>query len=320
MLELAPRIVGTGWKVPDKVRRNDDPVFDWLHENQPPGRDLFKGYVERRVLAPGETLMTLMVPAARKAMEAAGVGPGDIDMLIGYASVSPYETPNELAHLHKALALDARAFVVPINCQFSNFNASLLMAHALISSGAAGTVLVVVGGNWTQHVDYRSYQAISAADGAGAAVLRLSADTSRFRFIDQSAITDSSYFGGMYMAREPSHFQINELGLKGFGEFGVRRAPGAVTALLAKQGLSGADISLVSHQASSVLLDAWSAAIGPAQYIHTIPQFANMTLANIPVNLAWAEERQPIRKDHLVLLGIGAEQHANAQLWRRGEG
>lgn len=332
--ELFPRILGYGYQVPSHVRTNDDPIFEWLRTHEPPGKDLFAGFVERRVLAPGENLMTLLEPAARQAMAHAAVAASEIDMLIGYASLSPYATPNQLCQLHQVLKLPERAFVVPINAEFSNFHAALLMAHGLIASRVVNTVLIVIGGDWTRHVDYHTAQSIGAADGAAAVVMRASNDTSKFRFIDQNVIVDTAYYGSMYMQgdvyrcdppwnghgelRGPQYFHIDSAGFAGFNEFGVKRTPKAVTSLLAKHDLAGADITLISHQASSVLLDAWDQVIRPRQHIQTIATFANMTLANVPVNLSWSAHHQPVECEHVVLLGVGGEMHANAQLWRRG--
>ena len=95
--------------------------------------------------------------------------------------------------------IDARAMVVPIHSEFSNFNMALLMAHGLITAGAARTILIAVGGNWTRYVDYHTPQAISAADGAAAAVVQRSDDITKFRFVDQHVIVDTSYYGAMYM-------------------------------------------------------------------------------------------------------------------------
>jgi 3-oxoacyl-[acyl-carrier-protein] synthase III len=66
-----------------------------------------------------------------------------------------------------------------------------------------------------------------------------------------------------------------------------------------------------------VLLKAWASVIRPRHYIQTISQFGNMTLANIPVSLAWAIHNEPIVSDKLMLLSLGTEMHANAQLWAR---
>ena len=51
--------------------------------------------------------------------------------------------------------------------------------------------------------------------------------------------------------------------------------------------------------------------------IQTIAGFANMTVANIPVNLAWSVANDPISKDHLVLFALGPDMHANAVLLER---
>ena len=166
-----PRLIGLGYSVPPTRRTNDDPIFDWLKAHVPPDKNPFQGYKTRAVLAPGEDLMTIMVPAALNALEDAKLRPSDIDLLLGYASISPYATPNALSLLHRQLGLPERTWVVPLNNEFSNFNAGLVMADALIRAGRARNILIVVGGNWTRHVDYHTVQSISAADGAGAAVV-----------------------------------------------------------------------------------------------------------------------------------------------------
>ena len=83
-------ILGVGYELPATVRTNKDPIFDWLHDNQPPGKDLFKGFVKRRVLAPGETAIDLCVSAAEKALAMAGGTASDFDLLLGTVSLSEY--------------------------------------------------------------------------------------------------------------------------------------------------------------------------------------------------------------------------------------
>lgn len=335
MSALVPRILGFGYEVPANTRGNDDPIFDWLRKNNSRGSSLFTGYKERRVLAEDENLETILTPAAIKALRAAKASATDIDLLVGYGSVAAFETPNELARLHQQLALPERAWVLPVNNEFSNFNAGVVLASAMIAGGQARNALVAVGGDWTRHVDYHTPQAVSASDGAGACVMGLSDDVRCWRVVDVETITQSQYFGTMFMAgapvrpREPldgqsvlytrPYFQITEAGLAAFTEFGEKVAPQAALRLMARNRLTGDDIALVSHQASTVLLDSWQQAIRPGQYVQTIAQFGNMTLANIPVNLGWSVEHDPIRKDSLVLLGIGCDQHANAVLLQRGK-
>lgn len=333
MNDPQPRLLGLGYAVPPTLRTNDDPIFDWLKAHIPAGSNPFQGYQTRVVLAPGEDLLTLMVPAALDALLDAGLAPADIDMVLGFGSVSAFTTPNVLSHLHQMLQLPASAYVVPLNNEFSNFNAGLLFADALIRAGRAQRILVVVAGNWTRHVDYHTVQSVSAADGAGAAVVGLSSNAAQWEVVDQQTIMDTSYFGSMYMQgqryqqcppkdghewlnSEP-FFQITAEGMHGFGEFGGAIAPTAVTALLARHDIPASAVTLIAHQASTVLFDMWRTVIQPAQMIETIACFANMTVANIPVNLAWSVANDPITQNNLVLLALSPDMHANALLLQR---
>jgi 3-oxoacyl-[acyl-carrier-protein] synthase-3 len=332
MSEPQPRITGLGYAVPAKIRTNDDPIFDWPKAHPTPGNP-FQGYNQRRVLSPDEDLLTIMVPAAQQAMTSAGITPSQVDILLGYASISPWPDPNDLCLLHQRLGLPASTWVVPLNNEFSNLNAGLFFADALIRAGRAKTILIAVGGNWTRHVDYHTIQSISAADGAGAAVLSLSSNPELFQVVDQCTLTDSSNFGTMFTQGtrydiDPPRdghahlwsnpvFHITPAGFAAFGTFGEKAAPAAVLDLLARNHLQGSDITLIAHQASQVLLTSWQQTIQPAQFIDTIQQFANMTVANIPVTLAWSVENNPITQPNLVLFTLGPDMHANALLLQR---
>jgi 3-oxoacyl-[acyl-carrier-protein] synthase-3 len=337
MAELQARIKGLGYEVPANIRTNTDPIFDWLNnwlKSNPGSSNPFTGYTTRHVLADGEDLMTIMVPAALKAMADARVEASEIDMLLGIASVSPYPNPNELSRLHQMIGLPSTTWVVPLNNEFSNFNAGLVFADALIKAGRAKNILIVCGGNWTRHVDYHTVQSVSAADGAGAAVVGLSADSSQWKVVDQVTLTDSENFGTMFMrgAKYPqnppvdghselwsdSFFQITGAGFQDFGSFGAQAAPQAVLDLLAHNALTGADIALIAHQASQALVNVWQQTILPAAIVSTISNFANMTVANIPVTLAWSVANQPITQLNLVLFALAPDMHANALLLAKG--
>lgn len=326
-------IVGVGYSVPPIVRTNDDPIFNWLKEHQPHGQDLFRGYKERRILACPDslcdlpkTLADLMVPAALQAMKAAGIGPSEVDAILGDASVSEYYTPNELAGIHRRLGLPASAWIVPINLM-ANFNTSLLIADSLVKTGRCRNVLIVCGCNWTRHVSYQTPQSISAADGAGAAVVARTDSAAAFTLVDAETIDDTADYGSMYLAGDPSrtadgrgfsppYYHITESGLTNFQTFGMTAPAEAVNRLLRRNDLEGRQICLISHQASRVLIDAWNAAIGPGQYLETLELFGNMVAANVPVNLAHHFSR--IDKSYLVLLTIGPEFMTSALLLRRG--
>jgi 3-oxoacyl-[acyl-carrier-protein] synthase-3 len=333
-MEYGIGILGVGYTVPEEVRTNDAPVFDWLRDHQPAGKDLFAGYLERRVLAPGETVTDLLLSAAQRAMDHAGCSPEEIGLLLGYVSVSKYGNPNGLGEVHKSLGLPEGALIVPVNNEFNNFNSAILIAQGLLPRTGGKRALIACAGNWTRHVDYQTPQSLSAADGAGAAVVGPTSDPAHFTVLDHETVVWSDNFGAMFMAGDAvttnpdcdwsprdctfttPYFHISKAGENEYRNFGVQAPPLAVKRLLKRNKLTGADIALVTHQSSSVLLDAWKEAIQPAQYLETLEQFANMTVANLPVNLAYWYDR--ISTEYLVINGIGVEGQTNAVLLKRG--
>lgn len=326
-------ITGTGYCVPPTVRTNDDPIFDWLKRNDPAGMNLFTGYKERRVLSvPGgasslpTNLVDLMVPAARQAVDSAGIKAEEIDVILGDGSVGEYIAPSDLAEVHHQLGLNESTWLAPINTM-AVFNTALVLAHSLVDSGRARNVLIVCGCNWTQHVSYRTPQSVSASDGAGAAVVGRTADPGHFAVAGVQTICRTASYGAMYMAGDPirvgeetigqtnSTFHITPEGLALFKEFGMEAPPKAVAKLLDGAGLTGDHVSLISHQASAVLMEQWKKSIQPKAYLETLQTFANMVAATIPANLAFFHDR--VETDALVLLAMGTEFLTSAVLLRR---
>ncbi|MFT4795677.1 MAG: 3-oxoacyl-[acyl-carrier-protein] synthase-3 [Paracoccaceae bacterium] len=336
-----PRILGLGHAVPAATRGNEDPIFDWLKAHPVQGKDLFAGYDTRHVLAPDQGLIDIMVPAAQLAMDRAGVTADDIDMVLGEGSIAEFNTPNTISELHQRLGLPRHAWPVPLGNTFSQFNAGVMMADALIRAGRARHVLLALGDNWTRYVDYATPQSVSAADGAAACVIGPGGTAAQWEFVDQLTIADTSYYGSMFMAPQRlaghmndtgehpvlledmgkfSHpfFSITQKGIDGFTQFGKNTAPEAVTTLLEKNGVAAKDICLITHQASTKLMEHWRDVINPGCYVETIAKYANLVECSVLFNLSWGMQNAAhFTQDWLVTLCLGPDMHANAMLMRR---
>jgi 3-oxoacyl-[acyl-carrier-protein] synthase III len=326
-------IVGLGYQLPDRIRHNDDPIFDALKKNSSEKEilALFQGIENRHVLGPDENLVSIMASAAEKAMVDAGVKPADIDLLIGCASLSKYIVPSDLGALHARLSLQRHAMPLPLGNDFSNFTESLVIADALLRVGRARTILVVAGGDWTRSVNYNQGASVSAGDGAGAAVLGGASNAVRWIVQDQQAYVRSDLYGGMFVSGDVikagpqpqnqeysgPYFHMSKDGPEDFKTFGGKEAPIPAQTLLARQGLKGSDVTLMGHQASTVLLDMWQKTLQPADVISTIKNFGNMTVASIAVTLAAREA--DIATPYVLLLALGLDMHAHAVLLRRAE-
>ena len=115
-------IIGSGYAVPPQIRTNDDPIFDWLRAHGfPPNTGPFTGFDERRVLPATDTLSELprtgtdlMIAAARQALKDAHVKPAQVDLILGWGSISEFLTPNALTVVHQQLKLRPDAWLVTI--------------------------------------------------------------------------------------------------------------------------------------------------------------------------------------------------------------
>ncbi|GHO46924.1 3-oxoacyl-ACP synthase III family protein [Ktedonospora formicarum] len=313
-------IKGCGYSVPPHIRVNDDPIFQQIttaaNAQGVAEKDLFTGMKERRYLAKGEQLETLMVEASRLALQRAQVTPEAVDRLYGYASVPEFYTPNSLYAVHRDLHLSEHTLVVPLNNEFSTFLLSVIEASSAITAGRSTYALVACGTNWTHYMDYTQGHALSVGDGAGSAVVGPDAD---FELIDYASQTMSEQYGAMTMqmrdAMHPTYKIMEDTGIHSFQVTAMQGLPAMVHSLLAKHRLTGKDIALITHQASRVLMDHWAEHIQPREYLDTLEQFGNLTLASYPVTLAY--HYLDIVSDYLILAAVGVGYHQTAILLKR---
>jgi 3-oxoacyl-[acyl-carrier-protein] synthase III len=325
-------IIGMAMNLPAKIRTNDDPIFQWLRDHPQPGENPFTGYVERRVLADDQTVLDILEPAAREAIAKAGLETSQIDVVMGCISPNTYFVPPDLFALTRNLKLSDRTLTIPLANDFSNFNVGVALADAMIRAGRARNILVAIGGGWTTIMDYHTPWSASAADGAAAAVVGIAASGKQphWRLVDTEVIAQEQNFGDMYLigdrrlvppASDPSpqaqdwtgpYYHITASGLQHFGTFGAQTAPLAVSRLLQRRGIDAKKVTLTGHQASQKLLDAWKKTLDPGDMSFSLPKYANMTVANIPVNLCLMQGK--VKTPWVVALSLAGDMHAHAML------
>src|SRR5689334_6448052 len=136
------RILGTGSAVPDRVVSNAelakliDTSDEWILERT--------GIRERRWVAEGSGIgsTALGVEAARRALDAAGVRPGEITLAI-FATLSPdHDFPGNGVLLQRELGLKAPA-TLDIRQQCNGFLYGLSIADAYVRAGLHERILVV---------------------------------------------------------------------------------------------------------------------------------------------------------------------------------
>ena len=163
-------VIGTGSYVPPRVLTNADLTKlmdtsdEWIRRTY--------GVEERRVVDSGTNVSDLGFEAAQRAIVAAGIEPGDIDLLIHASIQADYTAPATACVLQKRLGIDhCIAFDLNIGgC--SNTAFALATAMNYLTAGECRRALVICTEIYSKFINwnYRD-SACFLGDGSGAVVL-----------------------------------------------------------------------------------------------------------------------------------------------------
>ncbi len=164
------KIVGLGSFLPERILTNRelesmvDTSDEWIRTRT--------GIRERRVVAEGEALVDLVARAGRAALEDAGVGPEEVDLLILATATVEQPIPATAAIVQPMLGLvNAACFDLSAAC--SGFTYALNVGRQFIATGEAETILVVGAECLTRYLDWTDRTTcVLFGDGAGAVVLK----------------------------------------------------------------------------------------------------------------------------------------------------
>ncbi len=163
-------IIGTGSYLPERVLTNAE--LTKLVETSDEWIVSRTGIKERRVCAEGEATSDLAANAAQAALENAGIGADEVDLII-VATVTPdMFFPSTACFVQQKIgAKNAACFDVSAAC--AGFLYAIEIAQQFITSHTYDTVLVIGADKLTSIVDWTDRNTcVLFGDGAGAAVLR----------------------------------------------------------------------------------------------------------------------------------------------------
>lgn len=303
------RIAGTGSYLPEKVLTNEDltKIVDtsdeWIQSRT--------GIRERHVAADGQTTGDLGYNAALRALEAAGIEPSQLDMIVVGTTTPDLIFPSTACLIQARLgAVGAAAFDVNAAC--SGFLFALSVADKFIRSGDARHVLVIGAETLTRIVDWNDRTTcVLFGDGAGALVLE-AADgegTNADRGVLSSHLrSDGTHKEKLYVDGGPSTTgTVGHLRMEGREVF--KHAVGMITdvieAAFTATGTTADDIDwLVPHQANRRIIDGSAKKLGiPLEkVVVTVDLHGNTSAASIPLALSVAAADGRIKKGDLVML------------------
>jgi 3-oxoacyl-[acyl-carrier-protein] synthase-3 len=272
------------------------------------------GMKERRFAGEDECTSDMGAEAARRAMQMAGIEPGDIDLIL-CATITPDRPwPNTACMIQKKI--DAwNAGCVGMEAACTGFVYAVETARNYIMTGSVDTVLVVSAEKMSCLLDWNDRAtSVLFGDGAGAAVLQakghprgimgavLGADGSLSDLLMQPA-------GGSLMPASEETVQqgLHYVKMAGRETFkhAVTRMADSAAKVVEQNGLTKDDITwLIPHQANMRIITAVAQRlkIPLERFIVNIEKYGNTSSATIPLALDEAVRDGRIKKGDVVLL------------------
>lgn len=302
------RIAGTGGYLPEKVLTNADLARmvdtsdQWIQERT--------GICERHIAAADETCTDLAEVAARRAMEAAGAKPEDIDLLVLATSTPDRVFPSTACLLQDRLGIrNSPAFDVAAAC--TGFIYALGVAEKFIRAGGIRKALVVGSELFSRIIDWNDRgTCVLFGDGAGAMVLE-AADEPGVLSVHLHA--DGCYenllgvpwgVGQGYDALSEQNRWTQMRGNEVF-KVAVRTLGRIVDETLAASGMEKGDVDwLIPHQANRRIIEATAKKLKmPMDHVvMTVAEHGNTSAASVPLALDVAVRDGRIQRGETLLL------------------
>jgi len=302
------RIVGTGGYLPKKVMTNHDlekmvdTTDQWIRERT--------GIAQRHIAADDETTVDLAEHASRRAIEAAGIEPSEIDLIIFATSTPDKIFPSSACILQARLDIHGcPAFDIQAVC--TGFIYALAVADKFIKTGSARKALVVGAETFSRILNWQDRATcVLFGDGAGAVVLEASDEAG---ILSSHIHADGQYENLLWVPHgiadgyeevKQGRAFVEMAGNEVF-KMAVNTLGRIVDETLAANKMMKSDIDwLVPHQANIRIIKATAKKLKMSmdQVVVTVDTHGNTSAASVPLALDVAVRDGRIKRNELVLL------------------
>jgi 3-oxoacyl-[acyl-carrier-protein] synthase-3 len=299
------RILGTGGYLPEKILTNKDleQIVDttdqWIRERT--------GIRQRHVVVDGESCCDLAEGASRRALEAAGVAPEEIDLIVVATTTPDQIFPSTACLLQQRLRIHGcPAFDVQAVC--TGFVYALSVADKFIRTGAAQRALVVGAETLSRLLNWQDRgTCVLFGDGAGAVVVGAAEEPG---IISTHLHADGAYKDLLQVPRGIGTGSCDSdpyLEMRGNEVFkmAVTTLGRIVDETLEANGMQQSDIDwLIPHQANIRIIQATARKLDLPmdQVVVTVGEHGNTSAASIPLALDTAVRDGRIRRGETILM------------------
>jgi len=312
---LYSRVIGTGSYLPaDRVTNQD--LADRLAKQGVETSDEWivarTGIYARHFAAPNETTSDLALHASRNAIEAAGIDPDSIDLIIVATSTPDFVFPSTACLLQNKLGIKNGGAAFDIQAVCSGFAYAVATADSFIRGGMNRTALVVGAETFSRILDFNDRTTcVLFGDGAGAVILQAS---------DEPGVLSSAlHADGSHSSILCTPGNVNKGVIEGSAflhmdgqavfKLAVKVLEKVAVEALEKARLTPGDIDwLIPHQANIRIMESTAKKLHVPleRMVVTVGEHGNTSAASIPLALDVAVRDGRIKRgQHVLIEGVG---------------
>ncbi|MEJ8638422.1 MULTISPECIES: beta-ketoacyl-ACP synthase III [unclassified Streptomyces] len=309
------RITALGHYQPAKVLTNEDLAAmvdtsdEWIRSRV--------GIRTRHVAAEDEPVDELAAHAAAKALAAAGLTPGDIDLVLVATSTAIDRSPNMAARVAARLGMGSPA-VMDLNVVCAGFTHALATADHALRAGSAERALVIGADKMAAVADWSDRTScVLVGDGAGAAVVEATREGERPGI--GPVLWGSVPEMGHAVRIEGTPPRFAQEGQSVY-RWATTQLPPIARKVCERGGVTPEELAaVVLHQANLRIIEPVAQKIGAVNAViaRDVVESGNTSAASIPLALSKLIERGEIESgDPVLLFGFGGNLSYAGQIVR----
>ena len=312
-------VAGTGAYLPEKILTNQD--LEKSLDTSDAWITARTGIRERRIAAEGESASTMAAKAGKQALEAGGIGPEDVDMIIVATSSPDVLFPSTACFVQNELqAFGSAAYDISAVC--SGFIFGLSVTEQYLKTGRYEHILLIGSEVNSRIVDWSDRSTcILFGDGAGALLLKRVEQKKSLGILSTHIYSDGSLSDLICVPGGIGRTGINKqdmvdkkyfIKMAGNATFkvAVKRMTEVIQEALGFNGLSIEEIGLlIPHQANERIIRAVAERLKypMEKVLMNIHKYGNTSAASIPIGINEARRNSRIQPGETSVLGaVGA--------------
>ncbi|MBA2810154.1 ketoacyl-ACP synthase III [Streptomyces sp. KM273126] len=307
------RIAAVGHYQPAKVLTNEDLAGmvdtsdEWIKSRV--------GILTRHIAGPEEPVDELASQAGAKALAAAGLAPGAVDLVVVATSTAVDRSPNTAARVAARLGIPSPA-ALDVNVVCAGFTHALATADHAVRAGSASRALVIGADKMSEVTDWTDRTTcVLVGDGAGAAVVEAADGEPGIGPVLWGSVPEMGH--AVRIEGTPPKFAQEGQSVY---RWATTQLPPIARKACERAGLTPEELAaVVLHQANLRIIEPLAEKIGAVNAVvaRDVVESGNTSAASIPLALSKLVERGEISTgDPVLLFGFGGNLSYAGQVVR----